>query len=270
MPTHAIITSGTGGTAALAKTQIGSNLTLPAGGPWIISGLFGQVVKSTAVPSEGTGGQLIIDAASGDITPDPSPGKWPMLGAAASSSANSGPAAMGLNIWPINVTAQGKAVISLFYVNQLAITTGSPVQAGIIFGDSVPAAVSSPFCDSVAGAFASASEQSIGTITLSERSKRITGILAELNKGDAWTTAEYVIGFIRLASDSMKMQPAQFPCAYCYNAGDGTIEGETAMPLAAFIPVDIPVERGALIDVFAKTPNAVTGNVEVRVSLMYE
>jgi len=269
MATHAIVQVGTGGTAAAAKTQISTGITMPAGGPWIIHDLWGQVVKSTTVPAEGTGGILTIESASGDIAPDPSPGKWPMLGAAVTSSANSSVHAMGLNLWPVNLQASGKATINLYYTNQLAITTGSPVQAGIIFGDTVPEPFRANFCDSVSSAFASATEQSIGTITLAEKATKITGVLFELNKGDALTAAEYVIGYCRLASDDIKMPPAQYPCSYCFNAGDGTVAGETAMPRADFIPVDIPVEGGARLNVYAKTPNAVTGNVEVRAYIAY-
>jgi hypothetical protein len=270
MPTHALVAVGTGGTAAAAKTLIGSALTLPAGGPWIIFGLWGQVVKSTTVPDEGTGGQLIISAASGDITPDPAPGKWPMIGAPVSESANCSIHAMPLQIWPVLFEASGKAVVELYYLNQLAITTGSPVQAGIIFGDRIPDPVRAPFCDGVYSSFASSTEQSIGTITLAEKAKRIVGILAELNKGDAATTAEYVIGYVRLASDDVKLPPAQYPCCFCFNAGDGTIEGESATPYAQFIPVDIPVEGGARISVYGKTPISVTGNCDMRVYLAYE
>lgn len=268
--THGKIATGTGATTAATKTKIGSSLTMPAGGPFIIHGLWGQVVKDTTADSEGTGGILHIEAVAGDLTPDPAPGKWPMLGAAVSMSANASIHAMGLQIWPIRVQAEGKSIIDLSYTNQLAITAGSPVQAGILFGDSAPEPAVAPFCAQVSTAFASATEQSVGSITLSERATKIRGILAEINKGDAATVAEYIIGYIRLGSDSIKLQPALYPCCYCFNAGDGTIAGETAMPLAAFIPVDIEVTEGAIIDVYAKTPNAVTGNVEVRVSLLYE
>lgn len=268
--THGKIVTGAGATTAVTKTQIGSDLTLPAGGPWTIFGIFGQVVKVTAVADEGTGGQLIIDAVSGDITPDPAPGKWPLLGSPACESANFNAAAMGLNIWDVNWEASGKAVLQLSYLNQLAITAGSYVQAGIIFGNEIPAPVRAPFCASVYAAFASATEQSVGSITLAEKATKIVGILAELNKGDSWTVAEQLIGYIRLASDSIKLQPAQYPCCFCFDSGDGTVAGECSMPRADFIPVDIPVEGGAIVDVYVKTPISVTGNAEVRVYLAYE
>ena len=262
--------TGTGGTTAASKTQVGANLTLPAGGPWTIFGIWGQVAKSTTLPAEGSGGQLIIDALSGDLSPDPAPGKYPLIGNPGTSSANSGNAALPLNIFPVNWTAAGKSVISLSYLNQLAITTGSHVAAGILFGDAIPELRPLMFCDGVYSSFASAVEQAIGTITLAEKASRIVGIFADLNKGDALTTAEGILATIRLASDDVKMPPAEYPCQRCFDAGDGTVEGETAAPRMDFIPVDIPVEGGARINVYATTVISVTGNADVQVFLAYE
>ncbi len=270
MPTHAIKVSGTGGTGAAAKTQIGSDIVLPAGGPWTIFGLWGQVAKVTAVASEGTGGQLIIDALSGDLTPDPAPGKYPLIGNPQISSANCSIAALPLNIWPVNWKAAGKASIKLSYLNQLAISAGSQVMAGILFGTEIPEKRPLMFCDSVYTAFASATEQSVGTITLAEKAKRIVGILGDINKGDALTVAEPIIGTFRLASDDIKMPPAEYPFARCFDSGDGTVEGECSAPRMDFIPVDIPVSGGARINIYATTSLSVTGNAEVLVYIAYE
>jgi len=270
MSSHALAVTGTGGTAAASITQIGENITLPAGGPWTIFALWGQVAKVTAVASEGSGGQLIIDSLSGDLDPDPAPGIYPLIGNPQCSSAHFSCAALPLNIWPVNWLASGKSVISLSYMNQLAITAGSRVVAGILFGDSIPEKRPLKFCDSVYSAFASASEQAIGTITLAEKATRIVGILADLNKGDALTVAEPIIGTIRLSSDDIKMPPAQYPFARCFDSGDGTVAGETACPKMDFIPVDIPVKGGARINVYATTPISVTGNCEALVYIAYE
>lgn len=270
MPTHALLSTGVGATAAATKTQIGSDIVMPAGGPWIVFGVWGQVAKVTAVAAEGSGGQLIVESFSGDISPDPAPGKFPLIGTPGISSANCHMAAMGLNIWPVNWQAAGKATIRLYYMNQLAITAGSAVKAGILFGDSIPEKRPLVFCDAVYTAFASATEQSVGTITLAEKASRIVGILADCGHGDALTVAEPTLVSIRLASDDIKLPPAQYPCAHCFDSGDGTVEGETAMPRADFIPVDIPVEGGARIDVYATSSQSVTGNCEVQVYIAYE
>lgn len=270
MSTHAIARIGAGSTTALALTQIGDNIELPAGGPWKIFGLWAQVVKSTTLPAEGCGGALVINALSGDLTPDPAPGRYPLPGNPGTSSANSGSAAVPLNIWSVLWNAAGKSVISLSYLQDLVITTASKVACGIIFGDSVPTKLPLVFCDRVQSSFSSGSEQTIGTITLSEKASKIVGIFADLNKGDALTTAEEILATIRLSSDDVKMPPAQYPCQRAFDAGDGTVEGESAMPRMDFIPVDIPIVGGSRVTVSATTSIAVTGNADISVYLAYE
>ncbi len=270
MPTHAQAVTGTGGTTALAATQIGSIISLPAGGPWIIFGIWGQVVKASTVPNEGTGGTLLINSVMGDLSPDPAPGRYPLIGACVSESANAALAAVPLNIWPVNWQAAGKAQITLTYINQLAITTGSLVAAGILYGDSVPAIKPLVFSDVVRASFASAAEQSIGQITLAEKATKIIGILCDLNKGDVPSAGEAILATVRLSSSDVKMSPAVFPCNRAFNASDGTAVGQSATPMSNFIPLDITVKGGARIDVFATTTISVTGNADVQVYLFYE
>jgi hypothetical protein len=243
---------------------------MPAGGPWTIFKIWGQVVRSTTIPDQGTGGILHVNALTGDLTPDPAPGKYPLIGSPASESANAALSAVPLNLWNVNWQASGKAQIDLSYTQLLAITTASPVAAGIIFGDSIPVAAPLLFCDTVSNSFASASEQTIGTITLAEKATRIVGILADINHGEASTTAEATLATIRLDSADMKLPPAQYPCIRAFNASDGTAAGQSAVAQSQFIPVDIPIVGGARIDVFATTTISVTGNADVQVYIAYE
>lgn len=270
MATHALAVQGPGGTTALAETQIGADLTMPAGGPWIIHSIWAQVVKATTVPNEGAGGTLHVQALSGDLSPDPAPGKYPLIGPCASESANAAISPVGLNLWPVNWNAAGKAVLSLSYIQQLAITTASEVAAGIIFGDSVPVPVPLTFCDVVRTSWAAATETAVGTVTLAEKATRIVGILADLNKGDAPTAGEEIMATIRLDSADVKLPPAQYPCNRAFNASDGTAVGQAATPLSNFIPVDIPVIGGSRIDIYVTSSISVTGNADVAVYLAYE
>jgi len=270
MATHALAVTGAGGTTALARTIIGAAVTFPAGGPWTIQYVWGQVAKVTTVPSEGSGGALEIVSPSGDITPSPSPGLWPMIGNPQTSSANANVAAMPLNLWELDLLASGKSTMSFYYIQQLAITTASHCAAGVIFGTDRPQIRPARFCDRVQASWASTAEQTVGTITLAEKATRITGILADLNKGDALTTAEHVMATIRLDSPDIMLPPAQYPCSRCYDAGDGTVEGETAQPQSQFIPVDIPVEGGARITCHATSTISVTANCDINIYVAYE
>lgn len=270
MPTHALAVTGNGNTAAATKTAIGAAITLPAGGPWIIHHIWGQVAKVTTVPNEGTGGILYIDSLTGDLTPDPAPGKYPLIGNQVSESANCAISAVPLNLWPVRWEASGKAQIQLSYANQLAITTAPKVACGIIFGDSVPEVRPLTFCDVVYTSWAAAVETQVGTITLAEKATRITGILADLMKGDAPTAGEEIMATIRLDSADVKLPPAQYPCCKAFNASDGTAVGQSTSPRCDFIPVDIPVIGGARIDVFVTSTRAVTANADIAVYIAYE
>jgi len=270
MPTHALARQGPGGTTALASTQIGTDIVMPAGGPWLIHHIWGQVVKATTIPDQGTTGVLHIQSLSGDLRPDPAPGKYPLIGACVSESANTAIAAVPLNLWPIHLEAAGKASLSLSYIQQLAMTTPSEVACGIIFGDARPEVRPLTFCDYVQNSWAAATETAIGTITLAEKATRIVGILADLNKGDAATAAEEIMATIRLDSADVPMPPAQYPCNRAFNASDGTSVGQSATPMSNFIPVDIPVMGGARIDILATTSISVTGNADIIVYLAYE
>lgn len=270
MATFALARTGTGGTAAGTVTQIGDNLTFPAGGPWLLHTIWGQVAKRTTVPDEGTGGILRINSVSGDLQPDPAPGNYPMIGSPVSDSVNASISAVPLNLMQIETTAAGKALLSISYVNDLAITTASQIATGVIFGDSRPEKRPLMFCDRVQSSFASATEQTLGAITLAEKATRIVGILADLNKGDADTAGEEIMATIRLDSNDNKLAPAQFPCHRAYNASDGTPAGASSVAQAQFIPVDIPVIGGSIIDIFATTTRSVTGNADISVYLAYE
>lgn len=258
------------GTVIDTRTQIGPDITLPADGPWIIYGIWGQVVKRTTVPDEGTGGIIELISLQGDIEPNPAPSAFPMVGSCVSESAAAAISAVPLNIWPVNYTAPGRASLQLFYTNDQAITTGSRALGGILFGNEIPGPTRGTFCASIVSQHASASENNMGTITLSQNATRIVGILADCNKADAATAGEEIAATIRLSSDSINFQPGEYPCNRAFNASDGTAVGQATTPMSSFIPVDIPVVGGAIITIFDTSTISVTGNISVRVFILYE
>lgn len=270
MATHALLTTGVGSTTAATKIKVGSTLELPAGGPWLIHHIWGQVVKITSVANEGTGGLMHFDAKSGDINPNPAPGTYPLVGTPAGESANFSISSVPLNLLPVDWEAAGKATLDISYTGLLAITTAPVVAAGIIFGKGRPEVLPLTFCDVVSSSFASATEQSIGTITLAEKATRIVGIHADCNKGDAITAAEAILATIRLDSNDEQLPPAQYPCCRAFNASDGTAVGQAGVPQSQFIPVDIPIVGGARINVFATSTASVTGNVDISVAIAYQ
>lgn len=270
MSTHAIARQGAGGTAAAATTQIGADIELPAGGPWTIFGLWMQAVKDTAAAAESLAGNLVIDSHSGDITPDPAPGTFPLPGLCSQTGANCGMATQPLTIWPVNWSGAGKAVLRLSYYQQLAQAVGAQVACGILFGEEVPEARPMVFCDGVRGAQIAAADTAVGTITLSTRASRITGIFADITVDGALTIDEAFIGIVRLGSADIPLPPAQYPLARAYSACDGTPVGQIDAPRFSFIPVDIPVVGGARIDTYIDLGLAVTVAATVGIYLAYE
>ena len=270
MATHGLLVTGTGGTVAESVTQIGQDITLPAGGPWKIFGIWGMAAQDTAVQSEAISGGIRLDALSGDLTPDPAPGRYPLIGMPSQSGANFGIHSAPLNIWEVDWEASGKAVISLSYINDQGNATAPIVAAGIIFGDAKAETRPLMFCDRVAANLTAATEAAIGTITISEKATKIVGIMAVASKDGAVTADEGMIATIRLDSADIKMPPSQFPTTHSFSAGDGTPAGGTGISQAQFIPLDIPVIGGSRINCFGTLINAVTAGLDVQVYLAYE
>jgi len=270
LSTHAIARQGVGGTLAAATTQIGADIEFPAGGPWNVFGIWMQAVKDTGAAAESLAGNLIIDSHSGDITPDPAPGTFPMPGLCSQTGADHGMATEPLTIWPVNWQAAGKAVIRLSYYQQLAQAVGAQCACGVIFGDEVPSAQPIVFCDGVRSTQALAPDTAVGTITLSTRATRITGIFADITVDGALTVDEALIGICRLGSADIPLPPAQYPFARAYSAGDGTPVGHMDGSRFNFIPIDIPVVGGARIDTYVDLGIAFTIPATVGIYLQYE
>ena len=270
MPTHAMTVQGNSAILAAVRTQIGGNITLPAGGPWNIYGIHSTIVHDNALPAEGLSGILTIDSASGDISPDPAPGEYPLIGPQAMVAATTPAAVVPLNIFPVNWSAPGKAVITLWHTLSSAITNAGAVQAGILFGSAKPEMRPLTFSAGIRGTPTLAAETQSGNITLAEKATRIVGVLGLMSKNSALTAAESVMATFRLDSADAKLTPAVYPfnCAISSQIGDDT-SGPT-QPQAQYIPVDIPVEGGSVISVFVTLQRAVTANVDAHVFIAYE
>ncbi len=270
MGTHAMAVQGNSAILAAVRTQIGGNLTLPAGGPWTIHGIYSNIVHDNGLAAEGICGQLTIDSASGDIIPDPAPGEYPLIGPQAMFGATLPPAIVPLNIFPVNWSAPGKAVISLWHTLGTAITNAGAVQAGILFGDTVPTVRPLTFCSHIRGNPTLAAETQSGNITLAEKATRIVGVMGVLSKNTAITAAESMMATFRLDSADAKLTPAVFPFNFAMSGLVGADTGQPSIPQSQFIPVDIPVIGGTVISVFVTLQRAVTANVDAHVFIAYE
>jgi len=266
--THAMLVAGPG-QAAVGDAQIGQ-ITLPAGGPWLIHDVFGQIVQSTATAGQLVGGHFRFDVASGDITPNPAPSRYPAREGSSTLGATIDRSQSTLNLFPVAWEAFGKAVINIIGHNNIAVTGIPEWVIGILFGKTRPERRPMVFCDRVRAAVAAAADTLVGTITLSEKATRITSVCGVLNQAGVLVTAEELIGFFRLSSDDVKLPPMQLPFNSVYGAGLGALIQGGFEPLFNFIPVDIPVIGGSRINVNVDLNTAVTNAADVDVYIAYE
>lgn len=265
--THGMAVAGAGSTAA-GDTTIGT-VTLPAGGPWTIFNAWGLIAAATATAGESYGGHFRLNAVAGDLTPNPSPSRFPtgigpsMLGATVDSLP------CPLHIFDVDYEAAGKAQVELIYNEPTAVTVATQTVLGIIFGKTRPVMEPIRFIDRVRAQVTAAADTSVGTITISEKAEKIIAVGCTVSQDGVLTTGEELIGFFRLASDDIKLPPAQYPVSCAYSAGLGALINQSLLASPRMVPVVIPVVGGARIDCFVDLNTAVTNAAEVEVFVAY-
>lgn len=265
--THSMIVAAGGATTA-TETLLGT-ITLPAGGPWLVHNVFGQVVAATATAAERTGGHFRFDVASGDLTPNPAPSRFPCAASSASLGATINRAVCPLHLYPVEWEAAGKAVINVYGVNHNTSTVAPQWVVGMIFGKTAPEILPIQFIERVNGSVIAAADTALGTILLAEKATRITGVCGIIQQHGVVVAGEELLGFFRFSSDDLNLPPSQFPFNAAYGAGLGvTIYGGDEPPIH-LIPVDFPVPAGARINVNVDLNTAVTNATDCSVYIAY-
>ncbi len=266
--THGDVVSGVGQAGAGEKT-IGS-ITLPAGGPWNIWGLWGYAVAATSTPADSIAGSMRIRASSGDIVPNPAPARFPTPMLGSGLGATHAVSMVPLNIWPVNYQAPGKGIIEMLYTNDIALTVAPQIVLGVLFGKTVPSMRPITFIDRVRAAITAAADTSIGTITLAEKATRVTHVGGIMVQDGVMVAGEELTGFFRLASDDIRMPPMNLPFSAVFGAGLGTVIEQPNAVKPLMLPVEIPTPGGARIDCFVDLNTAVTNAAEVQIFIAYE
>jgi len=266
--THGDVVSGTG-QAAAGELSIG-NITLPAGGPWTIWGVWGYVVPATATPGEAVEGHMRLNARTGDVTPNPSPSRFPLPALGSFLGATQATSKCPLNVWPTNFEAPGKGVIEMLYTQATLLTVAPEVVLGLLFGKTIPTFRPFTFIDVVRAQVAAAVDTLVGTITLAEKARRITHVGGILVQDNVIVAAQELTGFFRLASDDIRMQPMNMPFSAVYGAGLGTVIENPTVQVPKMIPVEIPTPGGARIDCYVDLNTLVTNAAEVKIFVAYE
>ena len=246
------------------------DITLPAGGPWKIWGVFAQAVRATATAGESIGGHFRIEAASGDVVPNPAPSRFPVPQCGSFLGLTESVQVCPLVIWPVAWEAPGKAIIGIFYNEPTAVTVASQVVAGYLYGLGRPMERPIRFIDRVRATVTSAARTSIGTITLPEKATRISYIGGTMVQDGVLTAGEELIGFFDISSDDVDLVPMQFPASAVYGAGLGATVGNMISQEPSLIPVDIPIIGGSRIDCNVDLNTAVTNAAECTVFIAFE
>jgi len=265
--THGQVLAGVGGTPA-GETSLGI-ITLPAGGPWTISGAFAQCVPATCTPAEIAGGHVRIASPSGDIAPNPAPLKIPSGYAPSQLGATAPTQACPLSIYPLDLIAAGKSTLEFFGTNDVALTVAPQWLVGIIYGLEMVDQKPAHWYDQVRANNIGAAAAAIGTITLSEGATEIVSITCIIAQSGVLTAAEELIGYISLSSDDLKIQPLQLPFSSAIGAGLGVTVGNPAYIAPVPIACSIPVQGGARIDVVCDLNTAITGAASCKVIIGY-
>jgi len=255
--------------ATSGEATIGQ-IELPADGPWIIHHVHGQIVRQTATPAESIGGNYRLSPPSGDLTPDPRPSNFPVFENGSFLGASAPVSNCPLNLQATNWTAEGKATIDLIGNQAIAATVAPIFVIGVVFGPQAPELRPAMFVDRVRSTIAAGAATLIGTIDLSEKATRITGIAGVLQQDGVLVTAEELVGHFFLTSDDVKLSPLQLPFNVVYGAGLGTVIGGRPQQPIPFIPVDIPVVNGTRLDCFVDLVTAVTNPADVEIFVRYE
>lgn len=265
--THGMVV--TGSASAAGDNSLGS-ITLPAGGPWTIFGYWGQIVNATPTAAEGVSGHMFFRASQGDLDPNPAPVRFPFAETPAALGATIDRQAVPLTVHNIEYTAPGKSTIEFFLNLDVVKTVAVQAVMGIIFGKTRPEKIPMTFCDQVDVGVTSATETSIGTITLAEKATLIHGVCGILTPDLVQVTLEELTGFFRLDSADVKLTPMQFPFSAVYGAGLGGLINPTSGVVPFWIDTNIPVEGGARIDAYVDLNTAVTNAARAKVFVAYK
>ena len=268
--THAMAVAGAASAAAGEAVISGAPIVLPAGGPYTIFKFWCTHAPATLTPAEQLGDYFRLNAASGDLTPNPQPSRFPVgqLGSFLGATADVG--VMPTVMHEVNFEAAGKASLELIYNTPVIRTVAEQVVLGIIFGKTRPVMKPLQFVDRVRAQVAAAALTAVGTITISEKASKIVSVAGCLAQDNVLTTAQELLGFFSLASDDVKLPPAQYPFSCGYGAGLGALINNGPMVPPMWIPVEIPVEGGARIDCSVDLNTAVTNAAEVQIFIAFE
>ena len=260
MSTHSLLTYDTIPLSDVRPVQVGNIITLPAKGPWDIYQIYCQTVENSGTDSVSISGNIVFDSVEGDLSPDPAPGQFPYAGTTANQATGRGVSHSPLNIYDVQWTAAGKSQVRFLVQPQVVRSSQPGILCGLIFGKQRPVPTPIKYSTMLRAVTSNSFEDILGTITLSERATKIVGIAAVIMDQTLHAGSLARLFTYRMDSDDIKLQPSDWPFQYAYNRPNGVQPTSCDLPPVKYMPVDIPVEGGARIDVYV-TPRVLTSSV---------
>lgn len=251
-------------------SQAGGDLTLPADGPWRLHHLWGIMYNDGAAADQALNPIMKFNSPTGDIIPDPTPNEFPLASTPPGDTTNCGTVQTPVTIIPVDWLGAGKANVAAFALTGVAAVAPASVVWGIIFSREIPETVRFTHCDHVQKDITGAAETSVGTIRLSERATRLTGVYAALNLNDTLTGGEEVGGWITLSSSDVDLTPGRFPLDQMFHGAYGTPVNLPISRAPVWIPLNTAVPGGADIDISATMFENSGNHATVVVYLAYE
>lgn len=266
--THGMTIASAGQTAAGTVTL--GTITLPAGGPWTIHDVWVQVVSATLTVTDCVEGFLSVNADSGDVTPNVLPNAFPVQESGSGLGATGGVTVCPLHRYPVNWQAAGKAVLTFTFTTRTALVVAPQLVCGIMFGPAAPEKKPIVHISQVAIAQTAAADTLIGTITLPETVKKVTGVMGMIGADGVLVAAEEYIGIWRITSDDLDILPMSLPFSNAYGGALGALALGSTNLRNEFIPVDIDVPGGTRLQCFVDLNTAVTNPAQISVYVAHE
>ena len=245
-------------------------LTLPAGGPWIIHHVYGQIIKVSNTDPDTIVATFYFQPAAGDFSPNPTPSFFPFdtTGKASASAVNMPQSTISL--FPVFWTAPGSAQLEVFTAQRATSPGNLTGTIGILYSARAPQQTFPTKYAQLDSTINSTNEEQLGTIQLAQSSRRLLGIHGHMEQEDEIRDDDIAVGTIRLDSADLALSPLSFPFQTIYGPAPTASFQAIQNGAPFFIPLDIPVPKGARIDVFTTWADHFTVQQMQQVYLAYE
>jgi len=171
---------------------------------------------------------------------------------------------------PVSWETPGKMTFDVHAYDEHAGAVAELLTVAIFFGKVRPLFIPAQLIDRLSGTITKNTTTLLGTITLAETATKIVGISGRVTPNVAQPQNEQLHASFTLESDDIDLTPSTWPIDPMISGfTGGEAHAETIGPLK-FIPVDIPVPKGARVNVYFTINSAIASDPYAQFFLAYE